>query len=114
MEYVPGRVLSQVEIEEEIVRLVVMLEEETDLYAILIEDAAAKEARHKAEWAKAYMNGEGSVANRESFAHYQLADELFSWKVAEALTKAKAAKLASTRTAIDALRTLAANVRAQV
>lgn len=105
--------ISQVEVEEEILRLTQMLEDETENYAILIEDAAKKEARLKGEWAAAYLNHQGSIKERESWADYQLADKSFEWKIAEALAKASKEKLNFARTSIDALRTLAANVRAQ-
>lgn len=107
------RPISQIEIEQEITRLTDMLENETDAFAVLIEDQAKKEARYKAEWAKTYLGHEGSIRERESWADYQMADMMFDMKVAEALVKAKREKLYSLRTSIDALRTLAANVRAQ-
>jgi hypothetical protein len=39
---------------------------------------------------------------------------MYQFKIAEALVKAKREKLLSLRTSVDALRTLNANVRAQI
>lgn len=106
--------ISQVEIEENILRFTALLEEETEAFAILISDHAKKEARFKSAWAKEYLAQEGTIKDRESFADYKLADQLFEMKIAEALVKAKREKLVSVRTNLDALRTLAANLRVQV
>lgn len=114
MNYNPNAPISQVEIEMEIARLVTLLEESTEDYATLIEDASKKEAKYKLEWAKAYLGATGSIKERESWADYQLGDESYAWKISDALVKAKKESLTSIRTSIDALRTLAANVRAQV
>lgn len=106
--------ISQVEVEEEIIRLLDLLEEETEVFERLSEDAAKKEAIYKAEWAKAYLANTGSIKEREAWADYQMADQSMNYKIAEGLVKAKREKLSSLRTSIDALRTLNANVRAQV
>ena len=106
--------ISQVEIESELLRLIDMLEEETEAFEKLAEDAAKKEAIYKANWAKEYLAAKGSIKEREAWADYKLADQEFEAKVAEALVKSKREKLLSLRTSIDALRTLNANVRSQV
>ena len=106
--------ISQVEIEDEIMRLLNHLEEETEAFERLSEDAAKKEAVYKAEAAKAYLSAEGSIKQREAWADYQTAGIHMDWKIAEGLMRAKREKLTSVRSAIDALRTLNANVRSQV
>jgi len=106
--------ISQVEVEEEILRLSGMLEEETESFEILAQDAAVKEAMYKSSWAKEYLAAKGSIKEREAWADYKLEQEIYNWKISEALVKAKREKLHSLRTSIDALRTIAANVRAQV
>lgn len=106
--------ISQVDIEEEIIRLLGLLEDETEAFERLAEDAAKKEASYKAEWAKAYLSAQGSIKERESWADYQLADHAMQYKIAESLVKAKREKLGALRTSLDALRTLAANIRVQV
>jgi hypothetical protein len=106
--------ISQVDIEEEMLRRLSMLEDETETFESLTEDSAKKEATYKAEWAKAYLSAQGSIKEREAWADYQLADHNMQYKIAEALVKAKREKLGALRTSLDALRTLAANVRIQV
>ena len=105
--------MSQGAIEEELMRLSNMLEEETSKFAILAEDKAKKEARFKVEWAKSFLAASGTVKDRESMAEYQNATELYDLKIADALERAKREKLFSLRESMGALRTLAANVRAQ-
>ena len=106
--------ISQVDVEEEIIRLLNLLEQETEAFEKLAEDAAKKEATYKAEWAKSYLANSGSIKEREAWADYQNADNTMNFKIAEGLVKAKREKLSSLRTSIDALRTLNANVRAMV
>jgi hypothetical protein len=95
-------------------RLLEMLEQETEAFESLAGDLAKKEALYKSNWAKEYLSAKGSIKEREAWADYKLADENFDFKIAEALLKSKREKLLSLRTSIDALRTLNANVRIQV
>jgi hypothetical protein len=60
------------------------------------------------------LAAKGSIKEREAWAEYVLADQQFDYKMSEGLLKAKREKLLSLRTSIDAMRTLNANVRAQV
>ena len=106
--------ISQVDIENELVRLMDMLEEETEAFETLAVDCAKKEALYKSNWAKEYLSAKGSIREREAWSDYKLSDESYDYKIAEALVKSKREKLTSLRTSIDALRTLNANVRTQV
>ncbi len=106
--------ISQVDIEHELLRLIDELEEETEAFEKLAEDASKKESLYKSNWAKEYLSAKGSIKEREAWADYKMADENFDYKISEALVKAKREKLLSLRTAIDAMRTLNANVRVQV
>jgi YesN/AraC family two-component response regulator len=106
--------ISQVDIENAILRLVDELEEETEAFEKLAEDAAKKEAVYKTNWAKEYLAAKGSIKEREAWADYKLADMQFDYKISEALVKSKREKLLSIRTSMDAMRTLNANVRSQV
>jgi hypothetical protein len=106
--------ISQVDIEEELLRLMDMLERETESFELLAVDAAKKEASFKGEWAKQYLSAKGSIKEREAWSDYKLSDQILDYKIAEGLVKAKREKLLSLRTSIDALRTLNANVRVQV
>jgi hypothetical protein len=114
MQYRRSEPISQVEIENELLRLMGLLEEETEAFESLAEDAAKKDALYKANWAKEYLAAKGSIREREAWADYKLSDESYDFKISEALVKAKREKLISLRTSIDALRTLNANVRSQV
>lgn len=106
--------ISQVDVESEILRFMEMLETETESFETLAVDGAKKEAKYKSEWAKKYLAAKGSIKEREAWADYQMDEETLSYKIAEALVRAKREKLLSVRTALDSLRTLNANVRVQV
>jgi len=108
------RPISQVEIEDEIIRLTEMLETETEHFEQLAIVAATKEASYKSARAKECLAAKGSIKEREAWADYKLEEITMQYKISEALVKSKREKLNSLRTSIDALRTLAANVRAQV
>lgn len=106
--------ISQVEIEQELLRLIDALENETEKFEVLAVDAAKKEAEYKSNWAKEYLAAKGSIKEREAWADYKLDQVAFDFKIAEALVKTKREALLSLRTSIDAMRTLNANVRVQV
>lgn len=106
--------ISQVEVEEEIVRLLNLLETETENFEVLAEDAARKEALYKSQWAKAYLTSSGSIKEREAHADWAMTDIATFSKIADALVRSKREKLSSLKTQVDALRTLSANVRHQV
>jgi hypothetical protein len=106
--------ICQVEIEQEILRLLENLEKETESFEVLAVEAAKKEAKYKSNWAKEYLSAKGSIKEREAWADYKLDDMIYDYKIAEALVKTKREALLSLRTSIDAMRTLNANVRAQV
>lgn len=106
--------ISQVDIEQELLRMMDMLESETEAFEKLAEDAAKKEALFRANWAKEYLSAKGSIKEREAWADYKMSDMNYDYKIAEALVKSKREKLLSLRTSMDSLRTLNANVRIQV
>jgi hypothetical protein len=105
--------ISQVEVEERIVALTSSLEDETEAYETLSIDHAKKESEYKRNWYSEYLRAEGPVKEREAHAGYRTAELHMSSQVAEAVMKSKREKLHTIRTALDSLRTLAANVRAQ-
>ena len=106
--------ISSTQVESEIIRITTELERETEAFEILAQDHAKKEAAYKKQWYKEYLAADGSVKQKESWAGYKTSELYYEVVVAEALVKAKRERLHSLRTACDALRTLAANVRAQV
>lgn len=104
--------ITQVEVEDEIRRLCIELEEHTEAYEELMLDEARKAARFKGAWAREYIEAAGPVSQREAYADWKLEKENFEWKVAEALAKAKREKLNAIRAQLDGYRTLNANTRA--
>jgi hypothetical protein len=103
--------LNQVDVERELLRLVDMLEQETEAFEQLSINEAEKSARYKHSWATEYISAKGSIPEREAWADYKLDSECYDAKMAEALMKAKREKLFMLRTSIEALRTISANVR---
>ena len=106
--------ISQVEIEQELIRLMDRLELETEQFETIAMDCAKKEALYKSNWAKEYLSAKGSIKEREAWADYKMDQQNFEYKCAEALVKSKREILLSIRTSMDAIRTLNANVRTQV
>lgn len=106
--------ISQVDIEQELLRLLDRLEIETEKFETLAMDSAKKEALYKSTWAREYLSAKGSIKEREAWADYKMDEQNFDYKCAEALVKTKRELLLSLRTSIDAMRTLNANVRVQV
>ena len=106
--------ISQVQIEQELLRMMDMLEQETEAFEKLAEDSAKKEAQFRANWAKEYLSAKGSIKEREAWADYKMDTFNYEHKIAEALVKTKRESLLSIRASMDAMRTLNANVRAQV
>ena len=105
--------ISQVEIEQELLRLMDKLETETEQFETLAMDCAKKEALYKSNWAKEYLSAKGSIKEREAWADYKMDQQNFEYKCAEALVKSKRESLLSIRASMDAIRTLNANVRTQ-
>jgi hypothetical protein len=103
--------ISQAEVEQELLRLFDEMERETEEFEKLATDEARKSAVYKHRRASEYLSAKGSIAEREAWADYKLDSECFEAKIAEALMKAKREKLSMLRTGIEALRTIAANVR---
>lgn len=106
--------ISQIDIEKELLRLMDSLEQQTEEFETLAVDLAKKEALYKTNWAKEYLSAKGSIKEREAWADYKMDQQSFEYKCAEALVKSKREKLLSVRTSMDAIRTLNANIRAQV
>lgn len=106
--------ISQIDIEEELIRLINKLEIETEQFEVIAIDSSKKESLYKSNWAKEYLSAKGSIKEREAWADYKMDQQNFEFKCAEALVKAKRELLLSIRAAMDAVRTLNANVRTQV
>lgn len=109
----PSRVLSQLDVENEMLRLSETLEKETHAHADLAEEAAQAEADFKRAWARAYLRAEGTQKTREALADEQTGDELQLHLTKKGLERAKREALYSLRAQLDVLRSISANVRVQ-
>lgn len=105
--------ISQVDVEQEMMRLVSSLEIKTEQFEKLAVDSAQKEAALKSQWAKTYLTVGGTIRDREAQADNSCEHLFADHKVAEAMVKACRETLLFLRTSIDALRSLNANVRYQ-
>jgi hypothetical protein len=106
--------ITQVDVENELLRLVSLLESETEKFEFLAVDGAKNETNYKKLWASTYLRSDGSIRNREAMADLENSETMYAYKISEALVKSKREKLLFLRTSIDALRSLNANVRIQV
>jgi len=113
------RPLILVEVEEQLMRLSDALDNETHAYDTLAEVAAAAEATHKLAVAVATLRSYDlepkgpTLALRQARVDHETADTLRAWKIADARRGSKREMLLSLRSRMEALRTLAASLRAQ-
>lgn len=109
----PTRQLTQAEVENEILRLSARLERQTDELAGLGRLAAEAESNHKALRAQAFLKAEGTDARRGATAELVTQDSYLRRKISESLYESAKQACRSTEHQLDALRTIAANIRAQ-
>jgi len=113
------KLLTQGEVETQIIALCNGLEEETYEYAELADLAATAEADYKILSAKAMISFAAdtaikvTAAVREAKVDQYCAEQLRSWKITEARRQSKKESLLSLRARLDAMRTLSANIRSQ-
>lgn len=105
--------LSAAQVEGEIRRLCDRMEIFTEQLAREAEEAGRSEAAHKAAYASAFLKAEGSVSQREQEATLQTAAVFRARKIAEAHYYSTREALGTVRAQVDALRTIAANIRGQ-
>lgn len=106
--------LSQLAVEQQIMELVRAAHRVTVEVGQRARAAAEADAAYKVKRAKEFLRAEGSVAVREAHAEVACADEYLAKKTTEALLlSAKEAGL-NVRARLDAMRTLASNVRSAV
>ena len=75
--------IIQVDVENELLRLVNLLEHETENFEALAVDGAKKESAFKKVWASTYLTAEGSIRNREAMADLGNSDAMFLYKLSE-------------------------------
>ncbi len=117
----PDDLLTPVHIEREIMRLSNLMDEGTEEYRGLAQDAAELEQDYKVKYAKARIDRRtqegygpgGRVTADEAEDHAIVAchGELLQYLVAQAIAEACREKQRSIRSQLDALRSLNANVR---
>lgn len=101
------------EVESEILRLSARLEGETARLAQLGQAAGLSEIDHKVARAQAFLKAEGPVDARSAQAEIATKDQMLARRRDEVLYDACRETLRTIRTQLDALRTIAANARAQ-
>lgn len=107
-------VLTLPEVEEEIQRLWLRLEAETEKLAGLGVVAGKAEVEFKRAWAGAFLGAEDKTVDaRKARADLATADLLFARRRAEVLYDACRETLRTIRTGLDSLRSINANARAQ-
>jgi hypothetical protein len=112
------RLLTQGEVEEQILRLSDELEAETDRYARLADKAATAEADYKLQAARLMVGFVASPSKMTALEKQARVDAQCDgsyrvWKINEAQRQASKEALLSLRTRLDSLRTLSANIRNQ-
>lgn len=113
----PARILSQGEVEDQILNISDAIETETERYAGLADAAASAEADYKLRYAETVVriadsHGRMSIPERAARAELAAAEELRRYKIMEARRQASKEALLSLRARLDALRSLSANIRA--
>jgi hypothetical protein len=113
------RVLTQGEVERDIMTVVDALDSQTTRYAELAEHAAVTEADWKLAYARAIVNLSAvqsvkmTAAEKQARAEDHCGDSFRLWKIAEARRNATKEALLSLRAKLDALRSVSANIRTQ-
>lgn len=104
--------LTPAHIDAEIGRLSDILESKTNEFAVLARAAAESEVAHKTARAKALLTSNGRSSDlREAEADAATEDQHLKRKIDEAVADACREAMRSLRTQLEALRTLAANLR---
>lgn len=101
------------EVEERIMRLCDVLDEEAERFAQLSAERAEAEADYKYRYSRAFIEQSGKipVASKEAVANMIAANDFRRYRLLEARERATQSKLTSVRSQLEAMRTIAANVR---
>lgn len=106
--------ITQIDIEEQMLRICDRIEQDIDLLADLSTQRAEAESAYKYRHARSMVEQTAKVpvASKEAIAHLRASEEYRQWKVLEGREKATQQSLLASRARLDALRTISANVRA--
>jgi hypothetical protein len=107
-------VLNQAQVEAEILRLSNLAERATTALAKRARVAAEADADYKCAHAKAFLEADGTVGEREARAALATQVQYRDRKIAEALLMGAQEAGRNYRAQLDALRSIAANLRALV
>jgi len=119
---ITGELLTQADVERRMLTLVVALEDGVGELDGLALSAAAAEADYRLTRDTALVRiaadsravgDKMTVGERDALAETLAADEFRRWKLVDARVRSKREYLHSLRAALDTLRTVAANIRAQ-
>lgn len=105
--------LTQIDVESRILRLCDALEENLDTFRELAARRAEAESDYKHKYSRALVeqSAKVTVAQKEAVAHLRATGDYREWRTLEAQERATQQLLTSIRSQLDALRTIAANVR---
>lgn len=106
--------LSQEQVESEITRLSGLAEKVTTEMARRAVDAAEADADYKCSFAKALLQTEGTVAERDAQATVATQKEYRDYRIADARFKAASEAGRNFRAQLDAMRSINANLRSLV
>lgn len=107
-------VLSQAEVEQELMRLSAMAEKALQELAKRARAAAEAEVKHKVARAQALLRAEGTVAEREARADVETEQLFLERKMAEALLLSAQEAGRTYRAQLEAIRSVNANLRGLV
>lgn len=106
--------LSQADVEDEIMRLAALCEKATHAVADRARAAAQADADYKIGHAKAFLQADGPVAEREAKALTWCEDEYRARRMTEAVLLAAQEAGRNYRSQLEALRSICANMRSLV
>lgn len=106
--------LTQVEVEDEIVRLSELLEVETHELAAASQEHAAAEADYRAAFARAFVAAEGAMPMRQELARLACAHLYRERRITEAKQLGLQEAGRNLRAQLDALRSINTNLRGTI
>lgn len=106
--------LAQMDLESEMIRICQRMEDDVDVLAQVSTERAEAEADYKHKHARALIDQTDKmpVGVKDAMAHLRATEDYRRWKLLEAREKATQQSLVASRSRLDALRTICANVRA--
>lgn len=106
--------MTQVDLEDQLMRICERMEQETDLLLSLSTERAEAEADYKYKYSRTLISisEKMPVSSKEARAYLSASEEFRKWQLLQAREKATQQSLLAARSRLDAIRTVCANVRA--